>query len=225
MHEAAWLECSDPVAMLAFLKGKASDRKLRLFGVACCRHIWHLLTNESSRQAVSAAERYADEEIGEKQFQKLGYGAELAYVEANFNVLNPDHSDPHRAGIDEATAIAAFWMSHVLDHSDLAAEAAAEAVRQATGTAEDERQHQAALLREIFGNPFRPILLDSTRKTPTVLQMAQFLYEERRFEDMPVLADALEDAGCTDADILSHCRQPCEHVRGCWVVDLLLGKE
>ena len=58
-----------------------------------------------------------------------------------------------------------------------------------------------------------------------MLNLAQAIYEERRFGDLPVLADALEEAGCTDADILSHCRGPGPHVRGCWVVDLLLGKQ
>jgi hypothetical protein len=58
-----------------------------------------------------------------------------------------------------------------------------------------------------------------------VTALAQSIYDQRRFADMPILADALAEAGCTNADVLNHCRQPGEHVRGCWVVDLLLGKE
>jgi hypothetical protein len=87
-----------------------------------------------------------------------------------------------------------------------------------------ERAAQGLLLRDVYGNPFRPVTLDPAWGTPEVLLMAQSLYEERRFEDMPVLADALEEAGCQDAAVLEHCRVPGPHVRGCWVLDLLLGK-
>ena len=87
------------------------------------------------------------------------------------------------------------------------------------------RNQLAGLLRDIFGNPFRSVTLDPTWRTSTVVALANSIYEERAFEHMPILADALEDAGCTSADILNHCREPGEHVRGRWVVDLLLGKE
>jgi hypothetical protein len=90
-----------------------------------------------------------------------------------------------------------------------------------------DRDVQANMVRDIFGNAFRPVVIDPvwlTWRDATVLKIAQTIYDERRFADMPVLADALEEAGCTNDDILNHCRQPGEHVRGCWVVDLLLGK-
>jgi hypothetical protein len=86
---------------------------------------------------------------------------------------------------------------------------------------------QAGLLHEIFGNPFRPAALDPSWLAwhdGAVRKMARAIYDERRFADLPILADALEDAGCAEAAILAHCREPGEHVRGCWVVDLLLGK-
>jgi hypothetical protein len=86
-----------------------------------------------------------------------------------------------------------------------------------------------ALLRCIFGNPFRPTpLVDRAWlawRDGTVSKLAHAIYEQRRFSDVPILADALEEAGCSNPDILGHCRQPGEHARGCWVVDLLLGKE
>ena len=89
-----------------------------------------------------------------------------------------------------------------------------------------EQAVQCRCLRCIFGPlPFRPIRLDPAWLTPAVSYFAQCIYDERDFDCSPVLADALEEAGCTDADILSHCRQPGEHVRGCWLLDLLLGKE
>jgi hypothetical protein len=81
------------------------------------------------------------------------------------------------------------------------------------------------LLRDIFPNHFRPVAFDSAWRTSTTLVVAQVIYDDRRFQELPVLADALEDAGCTIPDILNHCREPGEHVRGCWVVDLVLGRE
>jgi len=83
---------------------------------------------------------------------------------------------------------------------------------------------QSNLIRDIFGNPFRSIFVDSTWLTPTVVAIATAIYEDRAFDRLPILADALEEAGCTNADVLLHCRQPGEHVRGCWVVDLVQGK-
>jgi hypothetical protein len=88
----------------------------------------------------------------------------------------------------------------------------------------DERQAQAALVREVFGNPFRPVSLDPAWRTPAVLQLAQALYDDRAFDQLPILADALEEAGCSSREVLDHCRSPGPHVRGCWVVDLVLGK-
>ncbi len=85
-----------------------------------------------------------------------------------------------------------------------------------------------SVLRCIFGNPFRSAFVASswlTRHNGLLVSIARQMYESRNFTDMPILADALEEAGCTNADILNHCRQPGEHVRGCWVIDLLLGKE
>jgi hypothetical protein len=87
-----------------------------------------------------------------------------------------------------------------------------------------ERTAQAMLVRDIFGNPFRPVSADPEWLTPTVVALATGIYEDRAFDRMPILADALQDAECANADILDHCRGPGPHVRGCWVIDLLLGK-
>jgi len=85
-------------------------------------------------------------------------------------------------------------------------------------------EYQASMLREICGNPFRPITLDLSWLTSTVTSLANAIYTDRAFDRMPILADALEDSGCNNADILDHCRQPAEHCRGCWALDLVLGK-
>jgi hypothetical protein len=89
------------------------------------------------------------------------------------------------------------------------------------------RSAQADILRDLFGNPFRPVSVDPAWRAwegGTIPRLARVLYDARRFEDLPVLADALEDAGCSDEALLSHCRTPGPHVRGCWALDLLLGK-
>jgi len=103
--------------------------------------------------------------------------------------------------------------SFARDYSELPAEVKA------------ERDAQCFIMRDVFGNPFRPIVLDPHWLTPTVLALANQMYESRDVTMMPILADALQDAGCDNDDILNHCRDEKQvHVRGCWVVDLVLGK-
>jgi hypothetical protein len=90
----------------------------------------------------------------------------------------------------------------------------------------DERVAQCDLIRDIFGNPFRSLSFSPAWRTSTVVSLARGMYDSRAFSAMPILADALQDAGCDNADILNHCRDPEQpHVRGCWVVDLMLGRE
>lgn len=84
---------------------------------------------------------------------------------------------------------------------------------------------QAVFVREIFGNPFRPVVIDPRWQTSTVVDLARSVYDEKAFDRMPILADALMDGGCDSEPIIEHCRQSTEHLRGCWVVDLLTGRE
>ncbi len=88
----------------------------------------------------------------------------------------------------------------------------------------EEQRHQTAYLRDIFGNPFRPVTFSPDWRTSTAVSLAAQMYEARDFSAMSILADALQDAGCDSADVLDHCRGPGPHVRGCWVVDEILGK-
>ena len=230
MTEEQWQTCSDPQKMLDFLRGKASDRKLRLFVCACCRHIWHKLTDKQSRRAVEVAERLADGQadpaevaVARTEIEELRRGQEQQWSED--------------AQWSEATLLYGYmdqWPC-ILAESSVAKDVTTKWVNLAGSVAPtDEAMRaewaaQAALLRDIFGNPFRsppplpPAVL--AWNDGTIHRLAQAIYEERAFDRLPVLADALEEAGCHDPDILAHCRQPGEHVRGCWVVDLLLGKE
>ncbi|QEG31500.1 hypothetical protein GobsT_63220 [Gemmata obscuriglobus] len=88
-----------------------------------------------------------------------------------------------------------------------------------------EKAALAVLVRDIFGNPFRPVIVNPSWLTSNVVALATGIYADRAFDRMPILADALQDAGCDNADILTHCRSEAPHVRGCWVIDLLLGRE
>src|SRR5262249_39746048 len=109
-----------------------------------------------------------------------------------------------------------------------AASQAVSGVEALEGRSDGLRTRLCEIIRDIFGNPFRPSTLNPTVLTcngGTVPKLAQAIYDGRTFDQLPILADALEEAGCINPDILAHCRQPGVHVRGCWVVDLLLGKE
>lgn len=299
MTETEWLTSDDPARMLAFLRPtpeylaryysdeslrarmpRASDRKLRLFACACLRYSWRGLTANGSRENVELAERIAD-------------GLEQPIPTLLDDPNSMDHMAICGANALEATHYGGMYAGNLFT----------------------DRPTQAALLRDIFGNPFRPIVLTDlkpgddltmkddpirlekasygqrvnatvaeirgsemvvipaydrthrgrwllpkpswlTWRNGTIPKIAQAIYEERRFEDMPILADALQEAGCENEEILRHCRgwerillhpnryEPdpehsmlrlqevwhrnetsCQHVRGCWVIDLLLRKE
>jgi hypothetical protein len=218
MTENEWLTGTDPEAMLEFVRTRATDRKLRLFACACCRGIWDLLTDPGSRRGVETAERFAERMVGPEALAASEEEAELA-------VSRSASGEP----LDPAS-YAAWWTTagyeeRVGEIAEQTSRWVEQAVGETRGSAARDTERQCGLWREIFGNPFRPVRADPAWLTATALALAQAIHEERTFERMPVLADALEEAGCTDAAILSHCRRPGPHVRGCWVVDLVLGKE
>jgi hypothetical protein len=234
MTEAESNACTDPQPMLEFLRGKTSDRKLQMFAVACAQFLWDLL-NESSRRLVIALERYADGAASKEDLQSAEEGAREAFI--------ADLATPSTPALTFQAAQAILSLqAHMIergaicsmlnDAQMLRGKVAREIARKGTWTKQErsaiasEQHRQSALVRDIFGPlPFRPIALDRPWLTSTVTSLATAIYEERAFDRLPILADALEDAGCTNADILSHCRGPGPHVLGCWVVDLLLGKE
>jgi len=208
MTEAEWLAATDPTPMLGFLQEKASERKLRLVAVACCRRIWHRLKDRRCRKVVEVAEQFAD---GLATLQELEAAAELAVLFTQ-DVKRDEDMGP--------TSAAYFVTSPLGDITGL--RRVPSAASRSVGAAESIAQ--CHLCRDIFGNPFRPITLNPAWHTSTVSTLATCIYEEKAFDRMPILADALQDAGCDNEDILNHCRQAGEHVRGCWCVDLLLGK-
>ena len=87
-----------------------------------------------------------------------------------------------------------------------------------------EKQQHSNIIRDVFGNLFRAVTVQPAWLTPSVVSLAQTIYDVRAFHRMPILGDAIEETGCDRTDILKHCRSETEHVRGCWLVDDLLGK-
>jgi hypothetical protein len=243
MTEAEWLACTDSKAMLAFLRGKASDRKLRLFTAARCRLFrhdcddWWPIDTRRFQEAVDAAEQFSDGLCPAEQLTRF----HRPWDEFSGD-LHSQTIDPHGG----STVLLPDSLGPVLVQIVSSPEAGS-AARGALyddlqsyfiGTWKDGRQERRAecqLLQEVFGNPFRPVSLNPawlTWNDGTVRRLAEAIYQERELPSghldltrLAVLADALEDAGCADPDLLGHLRGPGPHVRGCWAVDLLLGKE
>jgi hypothetical protein len=224
MTEAEWLACTDPTPMLEFLRGKASVRKLRLFACCCCyrlHDLWGMM--DGCLEAVEFANLYADGGAAREDLKLMSddlsviddyYGSS---EEIRFHALDCVMAIPLGDVSGLANRIIEYFENqHYWTEAELEAEQ------------EAERVLQCEILRDFFGNPFRPVIVEPTWLTwngGTVPRLAQVVYDERAFDRLPDLADALEAAGRTNADILGHCRGPGPHVRGCWVVDLLLGKE
>jgi hypothetical protein len=236
MTETKWLACADPKPMLTFLRGKASDRKLRLFMAGCCRRVFHTFTDdedEDREEAIDIAERYADglaseEEREDALGERTDGRPDLVWdyctnlVLADFVKTRPDDAD----GVDCAIGAA----------EEALLDAVNERYEEQKEIHKAEKAAQADLLRCVFGPlGFREIVVVPawlTWNRRLVRKLAQAAYEERQLpagaldpQRLGVLADALEDAGCDIAELLAHLRADVAHIRGCWAVDLLLGKE
>jgi hypothetical protein len=234
MTEAEWLACDRPEPMLRHLRAagmhrdRSQQRKLRLFGCACIRRKWRRATDPRSRALVVAAEQYADGLATASDLTAAERAAleardeEKGLVVVGAGVLQPpwclhtftelsDHRHPQPAW---GFALAATLMPRVV---------------QATAEHGPEDEAQAILVRDIFGNPFRPVTLDREHKTSTTVALAQTAYDERPLPSseldparLAVLADALEEAGAF-GELVAHLRSPGHHVRGCFALDLCLG--
>ena len=203
-----------------------SDRKFRLFAVACARRVWNQLTDPRLRTAVEVAEAFAD---GLAKHKKR-----LAAFEAAWRAARAV-CDGEGYDFDWETrkVPSAFdrGRPRAFRYAVGAAGAAVEYAKGSAWMAEcvcnvKELAANCHLFRDIFGNPFRPVAFDKAWRTDTAVSLAKQMYDSRDFGAMPILADALQDAGCDNEDILSHCRDTAQqHVRGCWGVDLVLGKK
>jgi hypothetical protein len=213
MTEAEWLACGDPHLMVEFVRGKGSHRKLRLFAAYSFRSLLYLLPDPRQHRAVDTLEQMAEGTASVRDRQEAVRDTRLAL---------PAYSQPGDEPADDPYFVALmlfreFRSSSVGTHAWAATAGVAD-----SGTV---RREQCELLRDIFGNPFRPVPFDPRWRTTDALGLARGICEDRAFDRLPLLADALMDAGCDSAALLDHCRGPGPHVRGCWVVDLVLGKE
>ncbi len=210
MTEAEWLECTDGNRMIRFLLRNLTGRKWRLFQCAWCRYILgNALADESILAAVETGERYADRLASDDERQMVWETIQKIVAKA------VDEQAFERA----AAAADARDCVEVGSHRIVGLERKRQFKR---------HPYQCHLLRDIFGNPFRPVTMERAWlewKDGLVPKMATTIYNERALEQMPILADVLEDAGCSNGDLLGHCRQPGLHVRGCWAVDLILGRK
>jgi hypothetical protein len=230
MTESEWLTCPYVHELLDY-KGekRRSGRKLRLFAVACCRRGWEALIDLRSRRAVEAHEAYADGLIDKETLAAIASEAKgVPYNEAVHGSNRPSH-----ASNNAAWAVAKFGVSlrvedvaHDMGDAVDAWTTDPHAIYMDHGSG-DESKVQANLFRDIFGNPFQTKTIDPAWlkwNNGTIPILAGAIYEEKAFDRLPILGDALEEAGCIDRDILDHCRGEGMHARGCWVVDAILGR-
>jgi hypothetical protein len=202
MTEEAWLACEEPTGMVSVLAQSAyqsNERKARLCSVAFCLRLKASLLHPNSRAALEVALLYADNVASNEEREAAWQGAVL--IGACSPIL-------HALAVGQSI-------------SDVAEAAQAALAGERCET--DELAVQCSILHDIFGNPFRPVAFDPAWRTDTAVSLARGMYDSREFGAMPILADALQDAGCEDEQILLHCRESGPHVRGCWVCDLVLG--
>jgi hypothetical protein len=252
MTEAEWLACIDPQPMLEFVRRQASDRKVRLFAVACCRRVWPSLEHEEFRDAVRMAESFADGRVDRAEMLRAHEKAHAIFIALRRDPDSPSRDNGPAAALTAsgfpsppksiwhriADALDDPWWEDEFDKGDALAPALVTA-RHAARAAADlqgersvldhpvtiaEHREQVALVHCLFGNPFRAQPDCTAWLKREEIALAESIYAERAFDRMPLLADALEASGCKNADVIDHCRSGREHARGCWVVDLLLGK-
>jgi hypothetical protein len=216
LNADTWGRCVSLSAFGAYLGTDAAeppvDRKVRLLVVAALRAVWDYIPADY-RRAVEATEQYADDRLastlaaaGVEEPPESGEGLAYKLAWRAYNALDSDFADDRKWPL---------WVR-------LADKLAADPIPgRDPATA---RELHAAFFHDVFGNPFRPVALDRSLLTSTVVALARWMYESRDFSPMPILADALQEAGCEDQDVLNHCRGGGPHIRGCWVVDQVLGK-
>jgi hypothetical protein len=227
-REDDWLSSTDPQAMLNYLEGKTTPRKLRLFACALARRCWPLLRDPRSRAALEGGERFADGRANDIEIESLREPAQAAVYDAPL-FLAPAHEAAWAVTEEDAleaarAAVRATRQQAVRDaaYSGVPGRDEQTAVNEAIAA---ESVQQCEVVRHVFGNPFRPSPIAPAWlrwNDGIVVKIARLIYDEGRFEEMLFLADALADAGCCNEAILSHGHSHQEHVRGCWLLDGVL---
>jgi hypothetical protein len=239
MTESEWLASNDPLALLRRLPAAKVERKRLLLVCAAWQQLRQALPEARSQQALAALEQLA-ENIATADPGAVLWTA-MQIEEPIWPRIWQEDGEFQPAWNAETAALAATvlvgTMALGLGDAYLATEAEALRAAEKVGRESDtvaagwrrQLDRLADLVRDVFGPlPFRAVTVEPTwlgRNESSLAYLTRSIYEERAFERLPVLADALEEAGCASTDFLNHCRVPGEHVRGCWVVDLLLGKQ
>jgi hypothetical protein len=251
MTEEQWQTETSSYLMLQHLhqhhnvaRQPGGQRLLRLFRCACCRSAWELFEDDRCKQAVEVAERHADAAASRAELALARTAAEEAErsAEQHFHEVARSHTSESSlwrdACLTNSIAKAACWtavtqfnvrVGHIvamnIQTTRMMQASEGPASQEASQVRQQEDAAQADFLRDLFGTPWRspvappPAVL--AWNNSTVLRMAQAIYQDRSFDLLPVLADALVEAGCDDEELLAHCRGKGPHVRGCWAVDLL----
>jgi hypothetical protein len=221
--EAMWLKAKGMLDLDLYRSAHGRHRKWRLFAAACCRRAMVFLPDPRLAAVADAAERFADDLVTWDEMKVVRRALPAVRKELG-EAFGPDEAK-HDAlnALDLATVRKPV---DVLGADSKARFAFAAVTRPDWDAGHDaEEKEQLRLVYDIFGNPFRPVNFDPSWRTSTAVGLARTMYESRDFATMPVLADALEEADCDSPDVLAHCRDPNGvHVRGCWVVDLVLGR-
>ncbi len=204
--EEEWFATDYVFSLFDSVCRKSSRRKARLFAVACARRVETELPEGRPRVALDLSESYADGLIPYSRLKDLS-----SHID--------DPQTPGEMILDECTRLGKVQAPILI--ASLACQVA---VQNCARDYASEDAAQVLILRDIYGNPFRPVTFDPRWRTTDVVGLAHAIYDDKAFERMPILADALMDAGCEEEQIISHCRSDGPHVRGCWVVDLILEK-
>jgi hypothetical protein len=234
MTETEWLACTDPAEMMrslrlmgrqsrrylkpvwfAYYKKDLADRKVRLLLLACCQRLCTAIADTSCVELLEMAKQFV--ENPPPLLPRNGTISSYFGVAGTAGVIESSLRQP--IGL----ALAQLRL-HVGRMARLATGKGLAAMEAERGAIKAEAQAQCRILRDIMGNPFRPVKCNRAWRTSRTVTLAQNIYDDLAFDRLPVLADAIEETGCHDADILAHCRGTGPHSRGCWVVDLILAK-
>jgi hypothetical protein len=226
MTEVEWLTSDDPDQLLLWNHPRFTPRKLRLFAVACCRVVQWRFTDPRSWAAVEAVEAYLDGALPLESLRTRAIGASEAWTDV---ALHRDRRPMRNTKGGELTTLAAWQLISPFVAEDPIPGDLRSSVNATIGIARQGVKRakgvQAELFRDVFARPDAVMAFDPAWRTSDVLLLARGIYEEWAFDRMPILADALQDAGCDSDDILSHLRDAnATHVRGCWALDLVLEK-
>lgn len=229
-----WLEKDSGYGLLRMLdrlRHKVSPRKMRLYGIACCRLIRDLEKDTGFAAAIGVAMRMTAEQVPEPEIAEMRarLREKMERLEQNYSSMEPSE---YRSGRWRTRAVLHLFQydNDYLNDVDPDLNSSLVEVCNALGYVLHEEPYDSGeqgeyLLREVIGNPFHPVLFEPQWRTDAVVELARTIYENETFDQMGALANALTAAGCNDLRILTHCQRENNHCRGCWVLDLILQNE